>query len=101
MIATTGGGLDETEEDDDEIWIVSLTPFVRWALLLMILVPKLLIGAALMMLGMIWLSATESFGELILNAVALEFVINIDDHLFEALLPKSYREDMLKVQMTY
>jgi len=97
MIRTTGGGFEETEADDDKLLVVGLTPFVRILVFLIILIPKFIIGACLMMLGMCWLSATESFSELILNSLALEFVIGIDDHLFEALLPEAYREDMKKV----
>merc|ERR1712176_1299685 len=52
-------------------------------------------------MGMIWLSATESFSELILNSLALGFVITIDDRLFCALLPEQFREDMLKVKIRY
>lgn len=90
------GDEDDDEEDDKHV-IVGLTPFVRIFIFCAILVPKSVIGIWLMLLGMSWLSASESFSELILNALALQFVITIDDHLFEALLPETYRESMTKV----
>lgn len=99
MIKGTGGGFDETEADDDALFVQGLTPCVRATIVIAIVLPKFIIGTTLMMMGMIWLSATESFSELILNSLALEFVINIDDHLFNALLPESYREDMERVKM--
>lgn len=99
MIKSSGGGFDDTEADDDSILIVGLTPFVRTVVILVIVLPKFIIGFSLTMMGMIWLSATESFSELILNSLALEFVISIDDHLFLALLPESYIKDMAKVKM--
>jgi len=94
MIKGSGGGHDETEADDDKIFIEGLTPGIRTTIYLIILLPKFLIGILLCTLGLIWLSATESFSDLILNSLALEFVINVDDHLFEALLPLSYRENL-------
>ena len=42
----------------------------------------LLISVALLMVGSAWLTLTDSFGGLILNAIALEFVICIYELLF-------------------
>jgi len=97
MIKGTGGGFEESDADDDKILIVGLTPKLRICVFCVILIPKFVIGVCLMVLGMSWLSATESFSELILNSLALQFVINIDESIFEALLPEAYREDMKKV----
>merc|ERR1712217_96665 len=99
MILGSGGRNEENEYDSDKLLIVGLTPFVRILVFVFILIPKFFIGFVLMMIGMTWLSATESFSELMLNSLALEFVIRIDDHLFKALLPDRYREDMLKVML--
>merc|ERR1719401_2880047 len=93
------GGNEENEYDSDKLLIVGLTPFVRILVFVFILIPKFFIGFFLMMLGMTWLSATESFSELMLNSLALEFVIRIDDHLFKALLPETYRQDMQKAML--
>merc|ERR1719198_678338 len=87
MIKGSGGGFDESDADDDKIMIIGLTPCVRVVTIAVIILPKFAIGFGLTCLGMIWLTATQSFSELILNSLALEFVISIDDHLFDALLP--------------
>lgn len=97
MVKGTGGGFEETDADDEKLLVQGLTPAVRTTVVVLIVLPKFVIGTILMLMGMIWLSATESFSELILNSLALEFVITIDDRLFEALLPESYREDMTRV----
>lgn len=98
MVRAVGRGLDAEEvSDEDKLFIVGLTPFVRLFVFGVILVPKFVIALWLTILGMGWLSATESFSNLILNALALQFVISIDDHLFEALLPETYREEMRRV----
>jgi hypothetical protein len=94
MIKDASALSNEKEVDGDRIMIVGLTPSVRVLTILLIVMPKFVIGFALTTLGMLWLSATESFSELILNSLALVFVIGIDDYLFDALLPESYREDM-------
>lgn len=99
MIEGTGGGFDETEADDDTLYVMALTPCVRCTVICLIIVPKFIIGSALTALGLIWLSATVSFSELILNSLALEFVINIDDNLYKALLPHKYRLDIQNVKM--
>merc|ERR1712216_103915 len=48
-------------------------------------------GIALYLLfsGCKWLTATESFSDLILNALALEFIVGIDELLFESAFPES------------
>lgn len=64
-----------------------LTRSVRVILHVVMVFPKLIIGFALLIIGSIWLTATTTFVDLILNAIALEFVVGIDELLFEALLP--------------
>lgn len=78
--------------------IVKLTKCVDWLLFLVIILPKLFIGAGLLVIGCIWLMATDSFADLILNAVALEFVVNIDNLLFEAALPASIADKVAETK---
>jgi hypothetical protein len=66
-----------------------MTRTVRWMLYIILILPKIVIGLVLLVIGTIWLAATDSFADLILNAIALEFVIAIDELLFEAMLPAS------------
>lgn len=101
MIQGTGGGLDETDADDDELHVVSLTPIVRWTIVFSIVIPKLLIGFSLTVMGMMWLSSTQSFSDLILNSLALEFVVRIDDNLYSALIPEHFKTDMGRVKLVY
>jgi len=94
MVMGMGGGLEGSEDDDEKILIVGLTPLVRIFTVGFIIVPKFVIGFFLMTMGMVWLSATESFSDLILNSLALQFVLSIDEHIFEALLPEPYRNKL-------
>ena len=56
--------------------------------LLLVILPRTLIAVFLLWLGLIYLSGTINIDDLILNAVALEFIKNVDELLFEALVPR-------------
>ncbi|CAJ1364218.1 unnamed protein product [Effrenium voratum] len=51
----------------------------------------MVVALVLLVIGCRWLAATQSFADLILNALALEFVINIDELMYEAFTPRSLR----------
>lgn len=67
----------------------ALTRPVRSVLYIFMFIPKLFISIGLLAIGTVWLAATDSFSDLILNAVALEFVLKVDELFFEALIPNS------------
>merc|ERR1712039_1020051 len=54
--------------------------------------PKFLISLYLLYLGCEWLTATMSFEKLVLNTVALEFVLRIDELLYKVFFPIHYRK---------
>ncbi|CAE8718621.1 unnamed protein product [Polarella glacialis] len=64
----------------------------RACIVLLVLLPKLLICSCLGWIGCIWLTATLSFPDLLLNAVALEFVLGIDEKLYTTFLPARFRD---------
>jgi hypothetical protein len=78
--------------------IVKLTKPMDWLIFLVIMVPKMIIGMGLLVIGCVWLMATDSFADLILNAVALEFVVAIDNVLFEAALPLTVAEKVAETK---
>jgi len=55
---------------------------------LMLCLMRLVIAFALLYSGIIWISATTSIGDLLLNAAALVFVLDIDEIVAGALLPE-------------
>eukprot|EP00929_Paragymnodinium_shiwhaense_P080784 TRINITY_DN42149_c0_g1_i1.p1 TRINITY_DN42149_c0_g1~~TRINITY_DN42149_c0_g1_i1.p1 ORF type:complete len:425 (+),score=87.85 TRINITY_DN42149_c0_g1_i1:144-1418(+) len=79
---------------DDKVSVVALTQPVRITLLAVVVLPKFLICFALLWLGCQWLAATDAFEDLVMNAVAMEFVTHIDELLYEVLLPASYRSQV-------
>ncbi|CAJ1443387.1 unnamed protein product [Effrenium voratum] len=84
----------EVEDEDGEIerWeIVAVNKTAQFLLTVLVLLPKMVVALVLLVIGCRWLAATQSFADLILNALALEFVINIDELMYEAFTPRSLR----------
>merc|ERR1711897_100615 len=59
----------------------------------MVVLPRAMITLRVLYLGSRWLLATTPFGELVLNAVALEFVLFISRVNFRAFVSKRSRID--------
>jgi len=98
--ATINDMIQFPEEGSDEpVRVKAFVTPIRMLLYFGILLPKLLISSGLLLIGTVWLSATDNFGDLILNAVALEFVIGIDELLFEAMLPGTIRERICETKL--
>eukprot|EP00811_Abedinium_folium_P033369 NODE_6338_length_1681_cov_5.433719.p1 GENE.NODE_6338_length_1681_cov_5.433719~~NODE_6338_length_1681_cov_5.433719.p1 ORF type:complete len:369 (+),score=61.81 NODE_6338_length_1681_cov_5.433719:139-1245(+) len=87
-ITTDADRMIDSEEPDGKVRVKRLTPFVRFFLIAIVIIPKFVVGFSLLVVGMTWLTATDAFSDLILNAIALEFVVGIDNLLYEAMLPK-------------
>jgi hypothetical protein len=85
------------EKEKSHCSVVALTRCTRWLLYLLVCLPKLLISLALLYLGCRFLSATANFENLVMNTVALEFVLTIDETLFHACVPVSYRTEVREV----
>lgn len=84
---------DQVVEKDDaaqmELYLVALSPLTRGLLYGFIIIPKYIIIAALFFIGLRWLAATESFEDLILNSLALQFIVTIDDLIFVSVFPET------------
>mmetsp|Transcript_16914 Transcript_16914/g.43784 ORF Transcript_16914/g.43784 Transcript_16914/m.43784 type:complete len:430 (+) Transcript_16914:90-1379(+) len=83
---------DEGYEHGGSCLVVGLTPCMRWSVIFFVCVPRLLIGLALLFMGCQWLSSAASFSDMTLNAMALEFVKNIDEILYESILPPQLKQ---------
>ena len=67
--------------------LVSLSRRRRFALFLFVVVPQMLIAFTLGITGGWYLALATNQGELILNVVALGFVISLDEGLYRCLVP--------------
>merc|ERR1712194_405921 len=94
---------DINDEDGDgdvnEQVIVHLTAGVKSFLSCCILLPRLLMTSYLLFLGCRWLAATNDFSDLVLNAVALEFVVFLKDLLYHALVPDRNKHDVQNTEI--
>merc|ERR1712187_673559 len=64
-----------------------------------ILIPKAFIAIVLWWLGCCWLTATNSFESLVLNAAALAFVTNMDEMFYLALTSVEVKEETVRTQI--
>lgn len=64
----------------------------------LVLIPRLMVLLLLFIVGIFFLVATYEMDELILNAVALEVVLNVDEFLSSIFLPVSAARMVLKTQ---
>lgn len=88
---------DMVLENDGNIFIVALTFPTRMMLYIFVCFPKAMISLCLLWLGCQWLSATTSFTDLVMNAVAMEFVTSVDNILYEAALPVWFQEEVANI----
>jgi hypothetical protein len=65
---------------------------IRRSLIFIVQLFRLAIVVTLGIVGITWLGNTVSVTDLVLNAVALEFVLCVDEILFEALAPKRMKK---------
>lgn len=81
-------------EGDDVMTIVGMTRAMKWCLTILMFVPRMAIAIYLLWMGCRFLLATTDFENLILNAVALEFVLLIKDMLYMSLVPARSHLDL-------
>lgn len=74
--------------------VYKLTREVRVLLYVTLVLPKLAIATVLLVVGSVWLAATDSFSDLVLNSVALGFVINIDELIYDGLIPHTMKNNI-------
>jgi hypothetical protein len=79
--------------------VVGITQKIFFALMICIALPKAMINAAVLFFGCRWLTATTSCTDLILNSLALEFVVNIDELLFRAICPVAMTKLMAAMRL--
>lgn len=74
-------------KDDGSSEVLGLTLWLKISLLLFVQGPRVVMNSFLLWLGARWLTATLGFGDLLLNALALEFILNLSHLLYEAMVP--------------
>lgn len=85
--------------EEKKIILCCLNGLTHFMLIVLIFIPKFLIVLLLCVLGSAWLVASADYASLILNALALGFVTNIDEMIFVSFLPPRLHKnlDSLKI----
>merc|ERR1719343_1737994 len=85
---------DDAATEGDDYLIDALTVYMKGVIVFLVLLPRLLITLVLTWLGCRWLLATTNFADLILNAVALEFILLMKDALYGTLMTRKNKADV-------
>jgi len=86
--------ITRVDEPEKMNLVLNLTVWMRAILYLILIIPKLVIAVGLLLVGTIWLAATDSFENLVLNSVALSFITNIDEIIFAGLVPFTMKKNI-------
>jgi len=84
----------EESEEHDCVILTHADSVTKSSVIVFILLPKLLIAMSCWWLGARWLLSTTCFQDLLLNAVALAFVTELDELLYFALIPDEIKESV-------
>jgi len=79
---------DGPETDSSTMVISGLPLSMKVILFVFVIIPRFCITSFLLWVGCRWLLATTNFSDIILNAVALEFILCLKDLLYLAVVPR-------------
>eukprot|EP00929_Paragymnodinium_shiwhaense_P089433 TRINITY_DN4957_c0_g2_i1.p1 TRINITY_DN4957_c0_g2~~TRINITY_DN4957_c0_g2_i1.p1 ORF type:complete len:609 (+),score=124.41 TRINITY_DN4957_c0_g2_i1:55-1881(+) len=96
-----GPGFKKDPDNDAGMLLEHISMPRRLITTLIIIVPRVGILAYLCYEGCVMLARTIGLGDLILNAVALVFVMDIDELFFKVILPDRVMEAMTNTRATY
>merc|ERR1719329_2134676 len=93
----------EVKDNDgnDQFQIIFLNNMSRVCLYTFVLVPRFGVCMVLWYVGCRWLNATESFADLILNALALEFITGIDELILVNFFPERILKYIAATKFAY
>lgn len=93
----TKSGASGVEFGDDEIAVVSMSGFQKAVSIFFILLPRTIICVWLSWVGTWFLIYADDYEDLILNSVALGFLIEIDNMLYTAVIGDENKKSLGKV----
>jgi len=74
--------------------VVRVTTCTKVSMICFVQIPVLVMNVFLLWIGCRWLMATLGFGEVLLNAVALEFVLNLHQIFYKAVVPYTMKNSL-------
>eukprot|EP00927_Polykrikos_kofoidii_P003833 TRINITY_DN1153_c0_g1_i8.p1 TRINITY_DN1153_c0_g1~~TRINITY_DN1153_c0_g1_i8.p1 ORF type:complete len:810 (-),score=82.86 TRINITY_DN1153_c0_g1_i8:36-2465(-) len=82
----------EVFHHEDQSWSLNSVSFLKLAMVWCVCGIRAVVACCLGYWGSLWLVYTITLPELLLNAVALQFVLDLDEYLFAALAPWSIKK---------
>jgi len=89
-------GQTTVKEDEDTIQVVSISLCSKICICLFVTLPRTIIIVALAYIGTDFLIIVDGYGDLILNSVALGFLIEVDEMIFAGVASQHDQEDVQK-----
>jgi hypothetical protein len=78
-------------QDDEGLKVESCNKVTKVVIFITILIPRVSVLGALLLIGSKYVAHTYVFSDILLNCVALTFVLDMDETLFNVILPVSVR----------
>jgi hypothetical protein len=91
-----GNWTDDT--NDEQILVNSMPRMHKFLIIVCCVIPRTIISVKLSMAGTFFLIEADSYGDLILNAVALAFLIEADELIYTAVASQQLKEAMGSVK---
>lgn len=85
---------NEQTADSVEHHVICLNLKGKVGLICAVFIPKLIITSILTLTGSLWLLASESISDLILNSLALAFVVKVDEIIATTFFPEFFKKDL-------
>eukprot|EP00927_Polykrikos_kofoidii_P052290 TRINITY_DN46086_c0_g1_i1.p1 TRINITY_DN46086_c0_g1~~TRINITY_DN46086_c0_g1_i1.p1 ORF type:complete len:424 (+),score=44.96 TRINITY_DN46086_c0_g1_i1:19-1290(+) len=86
---------DFYQDMDNEVIVNGLTKELKALISILVVIPRFLVTCVLLWLGSRFLAATNDFCEMLLNAIALEFVILFKDLLWKTVIPERNKSETM------
>jgi len=93
------GDMIITHDRGEDLVIVGLPVSMKSAISVVVLLPRTLTAFLLLWLGCRWLTATLDFTEVLINAIALEFVIKLNEVIYTQLISDRSKRDNRNLKM--
>jgi len=84
-------GMVEFVDDDENFFITQMSFGLKMWITVTVFLPRLIIAVILWFVGARWLTATSGFENLVLNALALTFICELDELLYRTCIPQAQK----------
>jgi len=87
-----------SEDPSGDLRVCGISSAARWAAILLICLPRIVVALALMLIGCKYLAQTVTLSDIVLNTVALAFVMDVDEYLANVILTDRLQSVCGKIQ---